>query len=140
MSMMTTPMVALPETLGAPFTRVSLAKKLSLAMQMATVTHHSWHRAGRADASMQTVTYTDAATWKFAKILESLNTMIHFLSPLTDLAEQMENIELLAVEAAKRAMMSTLLDPREAVSWKRRKVISMPRIMEEEPVLDWEQR
>ena len=31
-------------------------------MQMATVSHHSWHRAGRADASTQTMTHTDAAT------------------------------------------------------------------------------
>ena len=37
-------------------------EKLSLAMQMATVSHHSWHRAGRADASTQTMTHTDAAT------------------------------------------------------------------------------
>ena len=29
---------------------------------MAIVSHHSWHRAGRADASTQTLTYTDAAT------------------------------------------------------------------------------
>ena len=37
-------------------------EKLSLAMQMATVSHHSWHRAGRADASTQTMTHSDAAT------------------------------------------------------------------------------
>ena len=37
-------------------------EKLSLSMHMATVSHHSWHRAGRADASTQTLTYTDAAT------------------------------------------------------------------------------
>ena len=37
-------------------------EKLSLAMQMATASHHSRHRAGRADASTQASTYTDAAT------------------------------------------------------------------------------
>ena len=36
-------------------------EKLSLAMQMA-VSHHSWHRGGRADASTQIVTHSDAAT------------------------------------------------------------------------------
>ena len=37
-------------------------------------------------------------------------------------------------------MMSTLPDPQKAVPCKRRKVITMPRIMEEEPVLYREQR
>ena len=31
-------------------------------MQMATMSHHSWHRAGGADASTQTLTYIAAAT------------------------------------------------------------------------------
>ena len=39
-----------------------LHEKLSLAMQMATVSHHLWHRAGRADASTQALIHTDAAT------------------------------------------------------------------------------
>ena len=52
----------------------------------------------------------------------------------------MENIELLAEQAAKRPMMSTLPDPREAVPWKRRRVIPMPSITEEESVFDREQR
>ena len=56
--MMTTPTVALPGAVYA-FLR---HEKLSLAMQMATASHHSWHRAGRADASTQASTYTDAAT------------------------------------------------------------------------------
>ena len=60
---------------------------------------------------------------KFSEILENLDTMIDGLSPLKDV--QMENIELLADQAAKRAMMSALLDPREAVPWKWRKVIPM---------------
>ena len=38
-------------------------EKLSLAMQLATVSHHSWHRAGRADVSTQTMTFSDAATF-----------------------------------------------------------------------------
>ena len=33
----------------------------SLAMQTATVSHHSWRRAGRADASTQTVSYSAPA-------------------------------------------------------------------------------
>ena len=36
-------------------------EKLAVAMQMATVSHHSWHRAGRAGAGMQTVTYAAPA-------------------------------------------------------------------------------
>ena len=44
------------ETPGAQVARVSSARKLALAMQMATISHHSLHRAGRADASTQTVT------------------------------------------------------------------------------------
>ena len=31
-------------------------EKLALAMRMATVSYHSWHGAGRADAGTQTVT------------------------------------------------------------------------------------
>ena len=79
-------------------------------------------------------------TPKSSEILKKLDAMIQGLSPLKDLVVRMENIELLTEQATKRAMMSTLPDPREAVPWKRRKVISMPRIMEEEPVLDIEQR
>ena len=61
--MMTTPIVELPGDARSAVLRAFLRQeKLSLAMQMATVTHHSWYRAGRADASTQTVTYTDAAT------------------------------------------------------------------------------
>ena len=70
------------------------------------------------------------------EILKKLDTMIQGLSPLKDLVVRVENIELLTEQATKRAMMGTLPDPREAVFRKRRKVISMPRTMEEEPVLD----
>ena len=65
---------------------------------------------------------------------------------MKDLGAQMEHIELLADQAAKRAMtMSTLPDQREAVPWKRREVIPMAQIMEEGTdvpslVLDREQR
>jgi len=55
--MMTTPTLALPGD-----ARSSVCARIALAIQMATVSHHSWHRAGRADASTQTMTRTDAAT------------------------------------------------------------------------------
>ena len=70
---------------------------------------------------------------KSSEILKRLDKMIDSLSTVKDLGVQMENIELLTDQVAKRAMtmMSTLLDPREAVPWKRRKIIPMPRIMED---------
>ena len=68
---------------------------------------------------------------KFSEILKNLDTMIDGLSPLEDLVVQMENIELLADQAAKRAMMSTHPDPREAVTWKRRESIPMHQILED---------
>ena len=61
---------------------------------------------------------------KFSEVLKTLDRTIDVLSPLKDLGVQMENIELMADQAAKRAIMSTLPDPREAVLWKRRKVIT----------------
>ena len=64
---------------------------------------------------------------KSSEILKNLNTMIDALSTTKDLGVQMENIELLADQANKRAMtMNTLPDPRD-VPGKRREVIPMLR-------------
>ena len=60
---------------------------------------------------------------KFSEVLKILDRTIDGLSPLKDLGVQMGNIELMADQAAKRAIMSTLPDPPEVVLWKRRKVI-----------------
>ena len=70
---------------------------------------------------------------KLGETIDSVSTMTHDLSPLKDLGVRMENIELLADQVGKRAMtmMSTLPDPREAAPWKRRKIITMPRILED---------
>ena len=70
---------------------------------------------------------------KLDEMIDRVSTMTHDLSPLKDLGVRVENIELLADQVGKRAMtmMSTLPDPREAVPWKRRKIITMPRILED---------
>ena len=67
-------------------------------------------------------------TERIEKLCEAAETAVLSPPPLD------ENVLLV-----KRAMAPLPL-PREAVPWKRRKIIPMSRIMEEEPVLDREQR
>ena len=54
---MTTPTVALPGDAGSAGCAFLRHEKLALAMQMSTMSHHSLHSIGRADAFTQTVTY-----------------------------------------------------------------------------------
>ena len=75
----------------------------------------------------ETTVHEPATVPKFSE-LKNRDTMIDSLSTLKDLGVQMENIELLADQAAKGAMTMTSA-PREAVPWKRREVIPTHQIM-----------
>ena len=62
---------------------------------------------------------------------QQLDNLIDCLSPLEDLGARMENLELLTEHMAKRAMMTSLRDPREAVPWQFRRICPMIRILED---------
>ena len=64
-------------------------------------------------------------------LLEQLDNLVDCVSPLKEFGARMEILELLTEQMAKWVMMNTLPDPREAVPWKRRKNIPMPRILED---------